>query len=248
MCFSVFKNTRSIFPRLLHGEARRSSRKLFVKTIKALPENYLSYENFRSLLNYFMWDCPSHNAISLTSDELKILDSKINKEQENIPKGYASVSRLKEMYFKIDDQIEESDEANNKNEIIDINKIEIKDLSKVQNEIIDINKIEEKNLSENESKQYSKENQTKLDIEKEKNEFKEWASNKLKNNPLWHLIIWAFELWFNHKLETKLQNLSKKENLESAPNVNDNQNQNKGEDRVPNMQPTRFQRTIRRIS
>ena len=54
MCFSVFKNTRSIFPRLLYGEARKSARKLFVKTIKALPENYLSYENFRSLLNYFM--------------------------------------------------------------------------------------------------------------------------------------------------------------------------------------------------
>ena len=46
------------------------------------------------------------------------------------------------------------------------------------------------------------------EIEDEKRVFEDWASEKLKNNKLWYLIMWVFIWWFEYKLEKKLEEIN----------------------------------------
>ena len=110
-----------------------------------------------------------------------------------------------------------------------INEVDPKDYN-LDSSVNDINTKDIKEIG-------SKERQQNIssEIEQERQEFESWASDKLKNNFLWYLIMWVFRAWFEHKLDQRLKLLETNSNQQPNNNFLSQSNKtDKKEEEIPN--------------
>ena len=188
------------------------------------------------------------------------IDGRKISDQE-IEDAYKDVKDVENADFKNINAIEdisEIQETNNNatiddNHVQDINESEI--IDKNINEVESVHKPVYQNINEVDPKDYnldssvndintkdikeigSKEKQQNIssEIEQERQEFESWASDKLKNNFLWYLIMWVFRAWFEHKLDQRLKLLETNSNQQPNNNFLSQSNKtDKKEEEIPN--------------
>ena len=116
-----------------------------------------------------------------------------------------NINKVESAHEFIDQNINEFDPENN---TFEKNTAEVpipvcQDINKNVKPITNNNQNQTQKLDES-----GKVAKVKFEIEREKQEFENWASEKLKNNKLWYLVMWACRLWFEYKLEKKLEEIN----------------------------------------
>lgn len=230
--FSIFES-HSVFSDKRSSDENKKIQKLFIQVVNKIPTGYLSQKKFDSLADYFT-RCKPDNAISLTPDEFNKFMLKINKQMnagdfkefkrriikyfrisgktisdQEIEDAYKDVKDVKNPDFENINAIEDVNEIQKVNNNAIINGNNVQDINGSKSINKNVKPITNNNQNQNQKLDESdKVAEMKSDIEREKQEFENWASKKLKNNKLWYLIMWAFRLCFEYKLEKKLEEVN----------------------------------------